>query len=90
MGNLKFDLLPHLAGDFHLVLSEYESADGRIYMAGPFSTPDEVLEEFGKLEKVLARAKTKAIRAAEKLAEEGILSAADSYGKFLKKADPTS
>jgi hypothetical protein len=62
MKPLTFDLRPHSVGDYSLVLSEYTAGDGEILMTQPFATEQECREEFAKLEQVIAKAKTKALK----------------------------
>jgi len=55
----------HSVGDISLVLTDRTRADAEIILTQPFIDAVEVHKEFGKLERMLTRAKQKALRMVE-------------------------
>ncbi len=59
---LTLDVVQNSVGDYSLILTEYEACGDGPILTQPFLDEREVETEFGKLERLLARAKAAALK----------------------------
>ena len=63
---MKLRFKKHPVGDISLVLTDYVRGDSGIILSQPFIDAVEVQKEFGKLERLVADAKRKALKMVER------------------------